>query len=250
MSLRARQSGFTLLEILLSVSLLALLVGLAYGSIRVATKASTSGERLIERTEEMRTVQQFMRRQISQMMSAPFDYVVDDGGEKRFEGSEDAIQFVAPMPGYLSHGGPHVQRLEIVRGDRGRQLQFRFAQLNGWDPEAGFPDDAEPVVLIDGIRDGGFSFRRLDENGELPPGFHEYVRRLNAAGVTFVAASGRPPVRLKLMFPPRHCRNRQRPSSSSRKRAIPWKANRCLTTGLVTTTRLSTMTGPAMTTRP
>ena len=43
----------------------------------------------------------------------------------------------------------------------------------------------------------------LDENGELPPGFHEYVRRLNAAGVTFVAASGRPPVRLKLMFPPR-----------------------------------------------
>ncbi|MCB1554466.1 MAG: prepilin-type N-terminal cleavage/methylation domain-containing protein [Xanthomonadales bacterium] len=167
MSLRARQSGFTLLEILLSVSLLALLVGLAYGSIRVATKASTSGERLIERTEEMRTVQQFMRRQISQMMSAPFDYVVDDGGEKRFEGSEDAIQFVAPMPGYLSHGGPHVQRLEIVRGDRGRQLQFRFAQLNGWDPEAGFPDDAEPVVLIDGIRDGGFSFRRLDENGEL-----------------------------------------------------------------------------------
>ena len=25
----------------------------------------------------------------------------------------------------------------------------------------------KPVVLIDGIRDGGFSFRRLDENGEL-----------------------------------------------------------------------------------
>lgn len=168
MSLRVRQSGFTLLEILLSVSLLALLITLAYGSIRVATRASISGERLIERTEEMRTVQQFMRRQLSQMMSVPYDYVLDDnGGEKRFEGSSDAIQFVAPMPGYLSNGGPHVQRLEIVRGEQGKQLQFRFAQLNGWDPEAGFPSDLEPVVLIDGIRDGAFSFRKIDANGDL-----------------------------------------------------------------------------------
>lgn len=42
----------------------------------------------------------------------------------------------------------------------------------------------------------------LDELGELPPDFHDYVRRLNAVGITFVAASGRPFSGLKKMFPP------------------------------------------------
>lgn len=42
----------------------------------------------------------------------------------------------------------------------------------------------------------------LDEHGDLPPDFHHYVRRLNAVGVTFVPASGRPLNRLKQMFPP------------------------------------------------
>ncbi|MFT3835201.1 MAG: HAD hydrolase family protein [Micropruina sp.] len=43
----------------------------------------------------------------------------------------------------------------------------------------------------------------LDEHGDLPPDFHHYLRRLSAAEVTFVAASGRPLNRLKQMFPPR-----------------------------------------------
>ena len=162
-----QQRGFTLLEVLISVSLIALLITLAYGSIRVATQASRSGESLIERTEEMRTTQNFLRRQLSQTMATTYEYLADRGEEKRFEGAADAIQFVAPMPGYLSRGGAHVQRLEMVPGSNGMQLQFRFAQLNGWDAELGFPSDLEPVVLIDGIRSGEFSFRRIEDDGLL-----------------------------------------------------------------------------------
>lgn len=164
---RPRARGFTLLEMLVSTALLALLVTLAYGSLRVAVQASRSGEALIERTEELRTVQTFLRRQLSQVMMSVYNIHPQSGGEIRFEGSAEAVQFVAPMPGYLSNGGAHVQRFELVSGDNGLQLQFRFAQLNGWDPEAGFPSDIEPVVLIDGINTGRFEFRRLDAEGQL-----------------------------------------------------------------------------------
>ena len=41
----------------------------------------------------------------------------------------------------------------------------------------------------------------LTARGELPPGFHEVVERLNAAGIVFVAASGRPLITLRTMFP-------------------------------------------------
>lgn len=162
-----RHGGFTLLEILVSVSLLAMLIALAYGSIRVATQGSRSGEALIERTEEMRSAQNFLRNQLSQMMASAYEYTPETGEEIRFHGERDAIQFVAPMPGYLSRGGAHVQRIELVDGPRGRQLQFTFAQLNGWDQERGFSSEIEPVVLIDGIQEGAFAFRFVDEQGEL-----------------------------------------------------------------------------------
>lgn len=41
----------------------------------------------------------------------------------------------------------------------------------------------------------------LTGTGQLPPGFHEVVERLNAAGIVFVAASGRPLLTLRTMFP-------------------------------------------------
>lgn len=41
----------------------------------------------------------------------------------------------------------------------------------------------------------------LTGDGELPPGFLDEIRRLNEAGVLFVAASGRPLVTLRTMFP-------------------------------------------------
>lgn len=164
----ARQDGFTLLEMLLSVALLSLIITLAYSSLRVAARASASGERLIERTEELRTTQGFMRRQLMQTMATPFQRPgqTDNVEEKRFEGSGDGVRFVAPMPGYLSHGGAHVQELSLVRGRDGLQLEFRFAQLNGFDAKEGIPSDVQPVVLMDKLADARFEFRRL-EDGEL-----------------------------------------------------------------------------------
>ncbi len=170
----AGQRGFTLIEILLSVGLLALVIALAYGSIRVAVQASRSGESLIERTEEMRTAQGFLRRQLSQMLPTPYERLDDSGEEKRFEGDAQGIRFVAPMPGYLSRGGPHVQELVLARVAGGYQLEFRHAQLNGFDPAEGFDPEQEPVVLIDGIRDGEFSFRRLEVEGELSDWMSEW----------------------------------------------------------------------------
>jgi len=164
---RRHAFGFTLLEVLVSVSLLALMITLAYGSLRVAAQASRSGERLIDRTEQLRTAQAFLRRQLSQMLPFTFQRFVEQGVDKRFEGEAHKIQFVAPMPGYLSRGGAHVQALELVRDHDGYRLEFRYAQLNGFDGQRGFDPEREPVVLLDHIREGRFRFRRIEEDGQL-----------------------------------------------------------------------------------
>lgn len=161
--------GFTLLEVLLATSLLALALTLAYGAIRAAVGSVRSGEGLIDRTEQVRIVQEFLRRQLSHAMPLAFEDMEDDGERKLFEADGESVRFVAPMPGYLSRGGPHVQWLAIERGRNGERLLFDHAQLNGYDPEDPKSDDARPpVVLLDGLDRARFEFRSMDPaTGEL-----------------------------------------------------------------------------------
>jgi len=160
--------GFTLLEVLLATALLALALTLAYGALRAAVGSVRSGEALIERTDEVRVAQEFLRRQLSHAMPLVFEQLEDDGERKLFEADADSVRFVSPMPGYLSRGGPHVQWLSIERSRDGMALVFDHAQLNGFDPEEPKPDDARPpVVLLEGIDRASFEYRALDETGEL-----------------------------------------------------------------------------------
>ncbi len=164
----AQARGFTLLEILIAVTLLALLVAMAYGTLRTAIRAMRSGEALIERTDRMRVAQEFMRRQLSHAMPLPFERMEDTGENRIFIADRDTLRFVAPMPGHLARGGPHVQWLTFTNGNDGMRLEFDHAQLNGYDPDnPKASNKREPVVLLDGIESAHFEFRELDEQGEL-----------------------------------------------------------------------------------
>ena len=64
MSVRHDSDGFTLLEVLMAIILLGLLIAGAYGGIHAAVKAMRAGEASIDRTDSLRTAQEFLRRQI------------------------------------------------------------------------------------------------------------------------------------------------------------------------------------------
>jgi len=167
MSMPCRARGFTLLEVLLAVMLLALLIGGAYGGIRAAASAMRAGEAAIDRTDRLRTAQEFLRHQLSRMLPLVWASNESNGQTYVFEGNDHSMRFVAPMPGYLSKGGPYVQTLELVRGKDGLQLQFSDAMLNGFEVEKAKSSNVEPVLLLDRIRSGRFLYRTLDEQGKL-----------------------------------------------------------------------------------
>ena len=162
-----RADGFTLLEVMLAILLLAVLLAGTYGAIRTAVHAMHSGEAAIDRTNRLRVAQEFMRRQISRIMPLSFGQDDSTGANTVFEGDAKTMRFVAPMPGYLSRGGPYVQTLTFAgRGRGGKQLLFTDTMLNGFDPEEK-PSDSEPSVLLDEIEDGHFEYRALDDQGEM-----------------------------------------------------------------------------------
>lgn len=165
---RRSASGFTLLEVMLAIVLLALLLAGTWGAIRTAVHAMHSGEAAIDRINRLRVAQEFVRHQISRILPLSFGQDESTNTNFVFEGKSDYMRFVAPMPGYLSKGGPYVQTLRF-EGSRngGKALLFTDAMLNGFDLEQPKSAHMEPAVLLDQIQEGRFEYRTLDDQGEL-----------------------------------------------------------------------------------
>jgi len=161
-------NGFTLLETVLAIVLLAVLIGAGYSGLRAAAKAMASGEVSVERTNRLRVSQEFMRHQISRILPLPYDHDDSTGENKIFEGTRDMMRFVAPMPGYLSHGGAYVQTIELKRA-AGNTLQLYFSNviLTGYDAKKLTQSDLDPQVLIDQVKSGRFEYRTYNDQGEL-----------------------------------------------------------------------------------
>ena len=161
-----RSAGFTLVELLLAVTLMSLLLALAYGGFKAATQASQRGQVLLEETGKLRITQQFIRRQLNQML--PLEFLQEGDADELpvlFTGTAQRIEFVAPMPGYLGSGGPQVQRMEVLPEDDHLALFFSHALYEGYSPELMYERD--PVLLLEGLEFAQFEFLGYDESGEL-----------------------------------------------------------------------------------
>jgi len=157
-----RQAGFTLIELLLATALIALIMAMAYGGFRAGVRATDSGAELIEETNRLRVVHGFVRKQLAH--AAPLLIEQRDDENIRFVGERDRIRFVAPMPGYLSYGGPYVQEFRLDRGRRGVDLVFAFAMLNGYQP--GDLEAEPPVTLLEDVGAMEFDYLGYTEDGQ------------------------------------------------------------------------------------
>ncbi|MGB5488116.1 MAG: prepilin-type N-terminal cleavage/methylation domain-containing protein [Lysobacterales bacterium] len=160
-------AGFTLVELLLAITLMSILLGLTYSGLRAATRSSQRGELMLAAGGELRASHQFIRRQLNQMLPLSFAET-DDVQPLRivFEGDAQHIKFVAPMPGYLGTGGPQVQLVEVVNGDNDELvIQFSHALLQGFTEDR--LHERDPVILLERVNSAGFEFLGKDEEGEL-----------------------------------------------------------------------------------
>jgi general secretion pathway protein J len=161
--MNGRLRGFTLIEVIVSLALLAFALALTFGTLRGATRATERSEATAVRTERLRAVQGFLRAQIGAAMPIAYEVEPSTGEAWYLRGERDKVEFVGAMPGYLSRGGPYLQTFELQRGGKGLQLVFSYQLLTTEGPIA---REREPKVLLDGIADGQFEFRTIDASGK------------------------------------------------------------------------------------
>ncbi len=152
-----RPAGFTLVELLVAITLLGLISVLLAGGLRFGARVWESGNESAERTSELFLVQAFIRRQLGR--ARPLRRSEQAGEEAvDFAGAANRVEFVSLMPGHL--GVPGFYRIAfLVAGDGGdRRLLMERRLLDHPGQAPGAPVEADRRTLIDGIAGADFSY--------------------------------------------------------------------------------------------
>jgi len=143
-----RVRGFTLVELLVAISVTALIMTAAFGAIRIGNRSFEAGRDRINQSSALRSTDRTLRRQIAQALLITLPG--DDGPINSFAGDDRQLRFIAPAP--------------VADGSAGLYVFYLAVE----------PDASPPVMVL--------SYRAWD------PGATEFPARDAAAGSVILSA--------------------------------------------------------------
>lgn len=149
---RPRQSGFTLIELMVSLTLLGLVVAVLAGAVRTGLFGAGIIDERSQAIGDVRLAHGLIRRQVES--ARPVIWTVDRAPRVAFAGRGDAIDFltvIAPQPGL---GGPYAARLTRDGNALVLLLRLSSGEAQAFD----FSRDVERTVLLEGVAAVRFAY--------------------------------------------------------------------------------------------
>ena len=154
----AGSAGFTLLELMISLSLLGVMLAMVYSVFATALAAVPRGEEVAARSARMRAATSLLARQVRSIISFPVEGE-DESTPCYFWGNPYSFEFVTAAPQhnggeglakvtYSSDGTSFAMREEVV---------FSAAAITGEQKTS-----VSAVTLLDGLKSIRFQYLRLD----------------------------------------------------------------------------------------
>lgn len=140
------QRGFTLIEMIIGITLLGFILVLLYGGLRLSVKSWDTGEAMVSGTSRQVAVSNFLRRQLAQIY--PLTWTDRDGKTQvAFSGDPDAVYFAAPIQAALGPGGISLLALRAEPADDGNDLSLSWQRNDPQEPAFEFPNPDDKVAL-------------------------------------------------------------------------------------------------------
>lgn len=171
---RKTQSGFTLLEILIAISLFALMMTLLFSGFQAMNRGVDNSRLLQDKHEQLRVlhqlVQQYMRPAV------PVWQVLENKRGLTFGGGEYELSFVTNMPAHLGAAGLYQVILSVEKDEDNELFSLKFTR-NLLHPEYQPDKDTlkrSSIILqgFDSIRFEYYGFDSIQQASEWTSDWH------------------------------------------------------------------------------
>ena len=151
-----RITGFTLLELLIAMSLLGFILALLFGGMRLGARSWDAGEMRAENSTHLALLQGFLRRELNQV--TPFRWKKKIDMNLAFIGQPDNVKLVAPIAVRLGTGGLFLISLELVQENDVGQLVMKRAIPDADSVDFTALEKVEKIVLADHVEELSFAY--------------------------------------------------------------------------------------------
>lgn len=147
------QKGFTLLELLIAMTMLVLIVTISMGALRMASRSLAAGDRRAEAQERFRTVMTVMDAQIQSQL--PLTYEAPGGKTNYFLGGRTNLRIMTNYSIWGGRMGYFLVDYQVGDDDTGKRTLKAFEQVPGMEQK-------REVGLFMGASDIFFEYYRRD----------------------------------------------------------------------------------------
>lgn len=170
MSRDKSEYGFTLIEVLIAMTLLSIMVILLFGSLKICAESWEKGESKIADVNEVAVVYNFFQQYLSAAKPLYDDFSVAGQRTFSFQGNTQSLQFIGDFPASAARGG--LQLFSIQLQDDRDPLQPAGTQINVtltpfFPTTEGERSQKEEVTLIKHVKNFSLAYFGLDDTGEI-----------------------------------------------------------------------------------
>jgi len=160
--------GFSLIELLVAMVLLALMFLLLSSGLRFGTKIWSEHGNELSEASHILVVENLLRRLLSEARPVVVKATADRPQHVNFEGTRDSIRFVAPMLEHLGGGGLYEVTIKVSRIAKSRnkiEMSWRVFPQSTKDHQS---------ILLEGPVDLEFSFLGDSETDQTAQWYNDW----------------------------------------------------------------------------
>ena len=171
-SLRTGQVGFTLIEVLIGMSILSIMMLLLFATLRTCVQSWNLGEKKIAEVSQAGIIQNFFQSKLHSTLPLKANFLKEDNDEEdrqrfSFEGNENQLQFVSAMPASAGRLGLQLFTMSLQQAEKGDGSDL-LVDIKPFFPKSEDEEwQNEEVVILKNISDLRFAYFGLDEEAEV-----------------------------------------------------------------------------------
>lgn len=175
MSAMRRVQGFTLLELLIGMTLVGFILTLLFAGLNLGTRSWEAGEQRMVTSSRQAVVVDFIRRVIER--TDPLRWRVGEEDQLAFAGEAESLRFVGALAMHEGTTGNHLIALDLASGETGRDLVMRWRLPDLREPGFGSLEQAEPKVLLKAIRSMTLAYFGAEADTEEPAWHDQWLNQ-------------------------------------------------------------------------